>query len=175
MMNKVSSPAFSIKTEPNSTCEESNNESANSNSTPGRTNEEFKAQLVLNTTRAQRDVCLVEKTLADCVLKQNEALGKLFKFKATEAERKLEDTDIDISYVHHLVRKSDIMLFKDFTTGKPRKRCRKSASQVDGDTLSPEVDLAWSLPVDTGPVSATPSQTLDSEVASDSLNLLESS
>ncbi|KAG1867361.1 hypothetical protein F4604DRAFT_1927664 [Suillus subluteus] len=63
-----------------------------------RSSEELKAQLVLNATRAQRDVCLMEKTLADCILKENAALGKLYKFEATEAERKLEDADIDIGF-----------------------------------------------------------------------------
>lgn len=98
-------------------------------------------------TRAQRDVRLAEKTLADCVLKQNVALGKLYRFEASEAERNLEDADIDIGYVRHSVRKSGIILSKDFTTSKPRKRRRKSASQVDGDALSLEVDLTQPLPL----------------------------
>ncbi|KAG1876090.1 hypothetical protein C8R48DRAFT_669292 [Suillus tomentosus] len=143
MMNRVPSPAFPIKMEPNSDYEESDNESANSNDTPGQASEEFKAQLVLNTTRAQRDVCLVEKTLADCILKKNVALGKLYKFKATEAERKLEDTDIDIGYVRHSVRKIGIALLED----KPsRKHRRKSICQDDGDAFSLELDLAQPSP-----------------------------
>ncbi|KAG2748620.1 hypothetical protein P692DRAFT_20733251, partial [Suillus brevipes Sb2] len=48
---------------------------------------------------------LAEKTLVDCVLKQNVALSKLYRFEASEAERNLEDTDIDIGYVRHSVRK----------------------------------------------------------------------
>ncbi|KAG1794234.1 uncharacterized protein HD556DRAFT_1308283 [Suillus plorans] len=157
MMNRVPSPAFPIKTEPNSDYRESDNESANSNDTPGRTSEEFKAQLVLNATRAQRDVCLAEKTLADCVLKQNVALGKLYKFEATEAER------------------NGITLLED----KPsQKRRRKSISQDNGDAFSLEVDLAQPSPADPGSASATLSQTLnlnsEAQVVSNSLDLLES-
>ncbi|KAG1747220.1 uncharacterized protein EDB91DRAFT_1245657 [Suillus paluster] len=183
---KLPSPIFPITTEPNSDCEDSNNasstvpihaqdsndnvaqESTNSNDTWA--SEEFKAQLVLNVTQAQRDVCLAEKTLADSVLKQNVALGKLYEFEATEAERKLEDADIDIGYVHHSVCKSGITLLEDFATSKPRKHCRKSTSHVDSDTLSPEVDLARPPPLaETGSPSTTPSQTLDYDMVSNSL------
>jgi hypothetical protein len=59
----------------------------------------------------------------------------------------LEDADINIGYVRHSVRKIGITLLDDFPTSKPQKHCRKSASQVDGDTLSPEVDLALPLPL----------------------------
>jgi hypothetical protein len=84
----------------------------------------------------------------DCVLKQNVALGKLYRFEASEAERNLEDTDIDIGYVCHSVRKSVITLSEDFTTtSKPQKHHRKSASQVDGDAPSLEVDLTQPLPL----------------------------
>ncbi|KAG1852598.1 hypothetical protein C8R48DRAFT_777418 [Suillus tomentosus] len=92
----------------------------------------LKAQLVLNATRAQRDVRLAEKTLADCILKENAAPGKLYKFEATEAERKLEDTNIDIGFVRHSVRKSGITLYEDST--KPRKHRRESASQLGAET-----------------------------------------
>ncbi|KAG1745142.1 hypothetical protein EDD22DRAFT_958542 [Suillus occidentalis] len=98
---------------------------------------ELKAQLILNATQAQQDGRLAEKTLADCILKENTALGKLYKFKATEAERKLEDTDIDIGFVHHSVQKSGITLYED---SKPRKHCHESATQVDGNVLRPEED-----------------------------------
>jgi len=120
-------------------------ESTNSNDTWA--SEEFKAQLVLNVTRAQRDVRLAEKRLADSVLKQNVALGKLYEFEATEAERKLEDADIDIGHVCHSVHKSGITLLEDFATSKPQKRHCRSASHVDSDTLSPEVDLARPPPL----------------------------
>ncbi|KAG2740422.1 hypothetical protein P692DRAFT_20880922 [Suillus brevipes Sb2] len=110
------SPKFSTRTEPdNEDDEDSLSESTDSS-------DELKAQLVLNATRAERDVCLVEKTLADCILKENTALGKLYKFEATEAERKLEDANIDIGFVCHSVRKCGITLYED---SKPRKRHRQ--------------------------------------------------
>ncbi|KAG1776907.1 hypothetical protein EV702DRAFT_1045917 [Suillus placidus] len=156
--------------EPDSNCEDSDTESTHFIDTQ-RSSEELKAQLILNATQAQQDVCLAEKTLADCIVKQNVALGRLYQFEATEAGKKLDDADINIGYVRHSVRKSGITLLEDFTTSKPRKRRCKSAGQVDGDTLSPEVDLALPLPLplpDAGSVSTTLSQTLDSEVAPDS-------
>ncbi|KAG1790412.1 uncharacterized protein HD556DRAFT_1446141 [Suillus plorans] len=159
-LNKVPSPVFSVKTESDSNCEDSDNESTHTIDTQARSSEEHKAQLVLNATRAQRDVCFAEKTLADCVVQQNRALGLLYQFEATEAGRKLEDAHIDIGYVRHSVHKIGITLLEDFTSSKPRKRRRKSTSQVDGDTLSPEVDLALPLPgplADTGSASATQS------------------
>ncbi|KAG2747863.1 hypothetical protein P692DRAFT_20875189 [Suillus brevipes Sb2] len=60
-VNKVPSPIFPVTTVPHSKT---------------AIIDEFKAQLVLNVTRAQRDVRLADKTLADCVLKQNVALVK---------------------------------------------------------------------------------------------------
>lgn len=52
----------------------------------------------------------------------------LYQFKATEAERKLEDADMDIGYVHHSLRKSGITLYEDSGSGQPPKRHRTSAS-----------------------------------------------
>jgi hypothetical protein len=80
----------------------------------------------------------VEKTLADCILRENAALGKLYKFEATEAKKKLEDTNIDIGFVCHSIQKSSITLYEDTN---PRKCHRESASQVDGNVLRPEGDL----------------------------------
>ncbi|KAG2748754.1 hypothetical protein P692DRAFT_20874740 [Suillus brevipes Sb2] len=149
------SPKLPITTE--SDCKE--HEDSLSDSTDcsdiDRISNELKAQLVLDATRAQRDVRLAEKTLADCILKQNTALGKLYEFEATEAERKLEDADIDIGFVRHSVRKSGIALYED---SHPRKRHRKSASQVDGNVLRPEGDL-------TRAPGATPFVTFESEAA----------
>jgi hypothetical protein len=88
--------------------------------------------------------------LADSVLKQNVTLRKLYEFKATQAERNLEDADIDIGYVCHSVHKSGIMLLEDFATAsKPRKQHRKSttSSHVDSDMLSLEVNLAQPPPL----------------------------
>ncbi|KAG2111132.1 hypothetical protein DEU56DRAFT_920080 [Suillus clintonianus] len=115
--NKVPSPVFSVKTESDSNCEDSDNESTHTIDTQARSSEEHKAQLVLNATRAQQI-----------------ALGLLYQFEATEAGRKLEDAHIDIGYVRHSVRKIGITLLEDSTSSKPRKRRRKSTSQVDGDT-----------------------------------------
>ncbi|KAG0698408.1 hypothetical protein DFH29DRAFT_878018 [Suillus ampliporus] len=156
------SPKLPITTE--SDCEDcEEHEDSLSESTDSsdidRTSNELKAQLVLNATRAQRDVRLAEKTLADCILKENTALRKLYEFEATEAERKLEDADIDIGFVCHSVRKSGIALYEDTN---PRKRRRESASQVDGNVLRLEGDL-------TRAPGATPSVTFKSEaVALDS-------
>ncbi|KAG1892936.1 uncharacterized protein F5891DRAFT_986316 [Suillus fuscotomentosus] len=40
--------------------------------------EEARARLVLDASRAQRDVCLAAKKLADSIIKENEALGRLY-------------------------------------------------------------------------------------------------
>lgn len=61
---------------------------------------EDKAQLILNATRAQRDVRLTEKRLADSIVKANTALGMLYKFEVLEAERNLQEANVDIGYVH---------------------------------------------------------------------------
>ncbi|KAG1770790.1 hypothetical protein EV702DRAFT_1202261 [Suillus placidus] len=107
-------------------CEDSDDESTNSNDISH--NEELKAQLVLNITQAQRDICLAEKKLADCIPKENTALGVLYQFEATEAERMLEDANMDIGYVCHSLRKSSITLYEDSGSDKPLKRCCSSAS-----------------------------------------------
>ncbi|KAG2097521.1 uncharacterized protein F5147DRAFT_777979 [Suillus discolor] len=158
-MKNPASPKFPIMRE--SDCEDhkdSLSESTDSSDIDHSSNE-LKAQLVLNATQAQRNVCLAEKMLADCILKENAALRKLYKFKATEAKRKLEDTDIDIGFVHHSVRKSGITLYED---SKPRKCRCESASQVDDNLTRPEGDLTWTL---AGSASTTPSATFESEAA----------
>ncbi|KAG1786734.1 uncharacterized protein HD556DRAFT_1449392 [Suillus plorans] len=128
-------------------CEDSDDESTNSNDTSH--NKELQAQLVLNVTRAQWDICLAENKLADCILKENTALGVLYQFEATEAERKLEDINMDIGYVHHSLRKSGIMLYEDSGSGKPPKHRRTSASSSHSEwdvTLLPESEPAqWDL------------------------------
>ncbi|KAG1796718.1 uncharacterized protein HD556DRAFT_1306901 [Suillus plorans] len=149
-------------------CKDSLSEFTDSSDTD-RTTNELKAQLVLNATRAQQDVRLAEKTLADCILKENTVLGKLYKFEATVAERMLEDANIDISFVRHSVRKSGITLYED---SKPRKQCRQStSSQVDTSTLRPEGD-STRVPGTSRSASVTLSMTFESEAAGLDLELL---
>jgi hypothetical protein len=93
-----------------------------------------KAQLILDATRVQHNVCLAEKRLADSIVKANVALGILYKFEVSEAERSLQEANVDISYVCHSFSKSGIALYEGCS--KPRKCHRTSASQVDASSCS---------------------------------------
>jgi hypothetical protein len=88
---------------------------------------EDKAQLILDATRAQRDVCLAEKRLADCILKANTALGMLYKFEMLEAEKKLWEANVHIGYVRHSAHQSGVTLYEGC---KPQKRRRTFADDA---------------------------------------------
>jgi len=81
----------------------------------------------LDASRAQRDVCLAEKKLADSIIKENDALGRLYKFQAGEAQKQLVDANVSIGYIRHSIRKSGVTLWEN---SKPRKCRRTSDSQV---------------------------------------------
>ncbi|KAG2096054.1 uncharacterized protein F5147DRAFT_656669 [Suillus discolor] len=86
--------------------------------------EEARARLVLDASRAQRDVRLAEKKLADSIIKENEALGRLYRFQAEEAQKQLMDANFSIGYICHSIRKSGVTLSD--SNSKPRKRRRTS-------------------------------------------------
>ncbi|KAG2092813.1 uncharacterized protein F5147DRAFT_779556 [Suillus discolor] len=54
------------------------------------------ASLVLDLVRAKRDVFRAQKTLADCVLQENEVSARLLKFQAAAVEKKINETDIGL-------------------------------------------------------------------------------
>ncbi|KAG2748095.1 hypothetical protein P692DRAFT_20875007 [Suillus brevipes Sb2] len=83
---------------------------------------EARARLVLDASRAQRDVRLAEKKLADSIIAENDALGRLYRFQAEEAQKQLVDTNFSIGYIHHSIRKSGVTL----SDSHPRKRRRTS-------------------------------------------------
>ncbi|KAG2337499.1 hypothetical protein BDR05DRAFT_952573 [Suillus weaverae] len=120
-------------------CEDSDDESTNSNDIS--CNEELKAQLVLNVMRAQQDICLAEKKLADCILNKNTVLGVLYQFKATEAERKLEDANMDIGYVCHSLCKSGIMLYEDSGSVHRVQCCGVFKLQIKAVLREPDSNL----------------------------------
>ena len=85
--------------------------------------EEARARLVLDASRAQRDVRLAEKKLADSIIKENDAFGRLYRFQTEKAQKQLVDANFGIGYIHHSIRKSGVTL-SDIS--KPRKRRRTS-------------------------------------------------
>ncbi|KAG2130743.1 hypothetical protein DEU56DRAFT_914742 [Suillus clintonianus] len=54
------------------------------------------ANLVMDLVRAKCDVYQAQKALADCVMRENEMLASLLRFRAEEAEKRLDDTDMGL-------------------------------------------------------------------------------
>ncbi|KAG1720574.1 uncharacterized protein EDB91DRAFT_1256913 [Suillus paluster] len=114
--------------QPNKDCDDSDASTTGDESTDSTELREARAILVLDASRAQRDVCLAEKRLADSIIKENDALGRLYRFQAGEAQKQLVNANIGIGYIRHSIRKSGIALLEE---SKPRKRRRTSESQTN--------------------------------------------
>jgi len=56
--------------------------------------------------RAKCDVYQTQKTLADCVVWENEVLASLLRYQAKEAEKRLEDTDIGLGCMRVAFKKN---------------------------------------------------------------------
>ncbi|KAI6020331.1 hypothetical protein PISMIDRAFT_45530, partial [Pisolithus microcarpus 441] len=72
--------------------------------------EREEANFVLEAAHAQRNVCILEQQLAAAKVEEMVALGNLYRFRAQEAEHKLEDANIDVGRIRHDIRKSGIAL-----------------------------------------------------------------
>ncbi|KAG1841790.1 hypothetical protein DFJ58DRAFT_732293 [Suillus subalutaceus] len=64
------------------------------------------ANLVLDLVRAKRQVYLAQKTLADCIIRENEVLANLLRYRAEEAEKRLEDTDVGLGCMRIAFKKN---------------------------------------------------------------------
>ncbi|KAG0704059.1 hypothetical protein DFH29DRAFT_997945 [Suillus ampliporus] len=80
--------------QPNKDCDDSDTSTTGDESIDST--EEARARLVLDASRAQRDVRLAEKKLADSIIKENDALGRLYRFQAGEAQKQLVDANVDV-------------------------------------------------------------------------------
>ncbi|KIK40664.1 hypothetical protein CY34DRAFT_13551 [Suillus luteus UH-Slu-Lm8-n1] len=63
------------------------------------------ASLVLDVLRAKRNVFVAQKTLADCILRENEVFASLLKFRAEAAEKKVDDTDLGLGCMRIIFKK----------------------------------------------------------------------
>ncbi|KAG1864963.1 hypothetical protein DFJ58DRAFT_838706 [Suillus subalutaceus] len=64
------------------------------------------ANLVLDLVRAKRQVYLAQKTLADCIIRENEVLANLLRYQAEEAEKRLEDADVGLGCMRIAFKKN---------------------------------------------------------------------
>ncbi|KAG0694388.1 hypothetical protein DFH29DRAFT_1006388 [Suillus ampliporus] len=64
------------------------------------------ASLVLDLVRAKRDVFRAQKSLADCVLWENEVFTCLLEFQAAAAEEKIDEVDIGLGFIHYKDKES---------------------------------------------------------------------
>ncbi|KAG2114666.1 uncharacterized protein F5147DRAFT_649830 [Suillus discolor] len=97
--------AYMSAFQPSKDCDDSDTNTTGDESTDST--EEARARLVLEASRAQRDVRLAEKRLADSIIKENDALGRLYKFQAGEVQKQLLDANVSIGYTRHSICKSD--------------------------------------------------------------------
>ncbi|KAG1737756.1 hypothetical protein EDB19DRAFT_1909532 [Suillus lakei] len=132
--------------QPNKDCDDSNTSTTGDESTDSAELGEARAILVLDASRAQRDVRLAEKKLADSIIKENDVLGRLYRFQAGEAQKQLVNANIGIGYICHSIRKSGIALLEE---SKPRKcRCTSEtnpAMMPDPPMLEPEPTYNYDL------------------------------
>ncbi|KIK12846.1 hypothetical protein PISMIDRAFT_120121 [Pisolithus microcarpus 441] len=89
--------------------------------------EQEEARFLLEVTRAQRLVHSIEQELAKAKLKENIALGELYKFRAEEAEQRLEIVEFELGCMHNSMRNSTVALDDE---PSDRKRRRTSLSSV---------------------------------------------
>ncbi|KAI5983212.1 hypothetical protein EDD15DRAFT_2376777 [Pisolithus albus] len=85
--------------------------------------EREEANFVLEAARAQCNVCILEQQLAAAKVEEMVALGNLYRFRAQEAERRLEDANVDVGRIRHDIRKNGVAL------QNPRKHRRASFTE----------------------------------------------
>ncbi|KAG2739041.1 hypothetical protein P692DRAFT_20882139 [Suillus brevipes Sb2] len=64
-----------------------------------------KANLVMDVLRVKHNVFLALKTLADCILQENEVFTSLLKFRAEAAEKEVDDTDLGLGCMRIIFKK----------------------------------------------------------------------
>lgn len=70
---------------------------------------------MLDLVRAKRQVYLVQKTLADCRIRENEVLANLLRYRAEEAEKRLEDADVGLGCMRITFKKNGWTHFPHLT------------------------------------------------------------
>ena len=60
----------------------------------------------MDLVRAKREVIRAQKALADSILRENEVLTNLLRFKAEETGKRLNDTDMGLGYMRVIFKKS---------------------------------------------------------------------
>ncbi|KIK20407.1 hypothetical protein PISMIDRAFT_13003 [Pisolithus microcarpus 441] len=95
--------------------------------------EREEANFVLEAACAQRNVCILEQQLAAAKVEETVALGNLYWFRAQEAERKLEDANIDVGRIRHDIRKSGVALHNSCK----RRRASSAESTLAVHSTSP--------------------------------------
>ncbi|KAG2131042.1 hypothetical protein DEU56DRAFT_757670 [Suillus clintonianus] len=70
--------------------------------------DELEANLVMELTRARRDVFMAEKSLADCMVCECELMASLSKFKSNISTQKLNKADVGLGYMRITFKKCGI-------------------------------------------------------------------
>ncbi|KAI6022371.1 hypothetical protein BKA83DRAFT_4126071 [Pisolithus microcarpus] len=85
--------------------------------------ERDEAKLVLEVARVQRKVCRTEQQLSIARIEETDALGNLYRFRAEDAERKLNHAEFDLRHFCHSIWKNGVSLCNLPST---RKCCQMS-------------------------------------------------
>jgi hypothetical protein len=59
----------------------------------------------MDVLRAKHNVFLAQKTLTDCILQENEVFVSLLKFRAKDAEKKVDDMDLGLGCMRIIFKK----------------------------------------------------------------------
>ncbi|KAI6019357.1 hypothetical protein BKA83DRAFT_4495400 [Pisolithus microcarpus] len=98
--------------------------------------ERDEVKLVLEVARAQRKVCRAKQQLSIARIEETDALGNLYRFRAEDAERKLNHAEFDLGHVRHSIRKNGVSLCDLPST---RKRRRMSDNGLTSSCLSSDI------------------------------------
>ncbi|KAF8548698.1 hypothetical protein OG21DRAFT_1516024 [Imleria badia] len=91
------------------------------------------ARLVLEVARSRRTICRLEQQLAQAKIDENIALCTLFKYRAEEAERRLEGAEYDIGCVRNMMRSNGVTIPASDASGPRSLKRPRSGSSVMRD------------------------------------------
>jgi len=94
--------------------------------------ENEEAQLLLEVARARRTICRLERELAEAKSEENICLGRLYRHRAEEAERRLASAEYEVGYVRNRMRDTEVAVpVSEAPRKRKRHRTSRSAGSVD--------------------------------------------
>ncbi|KAF8414371.1 hypothetical protein L210DRAFT_880781, partial [Boletus edulis BED1] len=107
--------------------------------------EKEEARLLLEVVRAQCHVHQLEQDTVLAQLRENTAIGELYKFQADQAHKKLDTSECDLGYLHNEIRKHGISLAGLPSTRKQRHMLSDTSQGYVPITFTFIICFYWSV------------------------------